>query len=296
MQIKLTETELKNIIKECVNDWCNLYYYDTSIFGNHKRLMNESLIRSYAPGKIRSMLKRNPKYHNIGISHIQFIQKDDNVGEFTNVIKQFTDTSKYNTSELDYLYHFEILFNKGIKCDINIINDIIEFMWKCGWNFMCLKDNKTNTVNKQITNELISNSTNCSLLFEPNYTKTINSDRLPNECYHITPISLLPSIMRSGLQPKNNGREVNHQERVYLFVDYDNEWKNTIAQGFRKSGRNEPYVLLSVNISSLKNKMDFYVDSNFMNGNDAIYTLESIPPQFIKVIDKEEDDNGRLEI
>ena len=43
-------------------------------------------------------------------------------------------------------------------------------------------------------------------------------------------------------------------------------------------------------------EMDFYVDSNFMNGNDAIYTLESIPPQFIKVIDKEEDDNGRLEI
>lgn len=67
------------------------------------------------------------------------------------------------------------------------------------------------------------------------------------------------------------------------------DWKQ-IAKTFRES-RDEIYSLLSIDTSKLYNKLKFYFDYLTMTDHPAIYTNETIAPQFISLIDSENNEN-----
>lgn len=284
---KITEVELRNIINNTIQELLGQYIPNTSLMSKvNKKYINEALIMTYAPGKIKQMIKRNPHYHNIGITNIQGIQKDEDLSWVFQ--KEFNDTTKNNTKELKHWHHFEIQFSKGINTDCEVLNELINFLDKCGWTFMGLRDNITSQIYKNISECNIKEIKNTSMYFEPNYNKTVENDEIPDTCYHVTSIRNIDGINKRGLQPRTYGRTVNHQARVYLWTDCLN-WKIDIAYAFRQSGENIPHVLLEIDMKELKNKVDFYPDTNFFNGHNAIYTFESIPPQYIKIIEKEDE-------
>lgn len=285
MIIKIRENELKQMIREALDDLVNAYQVDTSSIyaGCNSKILKENLIVTYAPGKLKRIINRNPTFQNIGITNVIGIQKDDDFTHPIETQRQFNNVENNNTFQLDYLYHFKIEFKKGFNCDIKTLKYLIEFMKKCGWYFMCVVDYNDNFKSyKMINNEVIRKVKSGYLLFEPDYVSPKDVFDIPDICYHVTPLSLLPNILKKGLKPMNKGREVNHQARTYLFLN-DYKWKEDIVKAFRKSGSDEPHVLLEVYMKRLKNTIKFYPDTNFMNGHPAIYTLECIPNNFINV-------------
>lgn len=105
--------------------------------------------------------------------------------------------------------------------------------------------------------------------------------------YHVCLLRVVSKILKQGLAPRNNGRIASHTERVYLFLEYNNEWKNDVASNFKESGKEEPYAYLKIDTRNIIPQIKFYYESNVMTNNPAIYTLEPTPPSVIKLIDKE---------
>jgi hypothetical protein len=126
------------------------------------------------------------------------------------------------------------------------------------------------------------------LTFEPIYPNKVEPNDLPNILYHICPTRIVSKIInRVGLTPRGYGKVGAHPERIYFFCnDVSRKWKD-IAYGFKeKMNIDEKYSLLEINVESIKNKVDFYKDINSFS-EKAVYTLEPIPHNLIKIIDNE---------
>ena len=124
------------------------------------------------------------------------------------------------------------------------------------------------------------------LTFRAKFNAEYKKTSVPRYLYHIAPVRVLNKIRKQGLTPRSNGRISSHPDRVYLFVEYPYNWKE-IADEFRKSGREEEYVLLRIDKEKLNKETKFYYDSNVMYSNIAIYTLEPIPANAIFAIERE---------
>lgn len=99
----------------------------------------------------------------------------------------------------------------------------------------------------------------------------------------MTKAKYLDRISKNGLTPKTTQKFNNHPERVYIFKNKPDNWRN-IVDFFKskdiESERNERYVLLTIDKSKLNKGIKFYYDPN-SNNETAFYTLEPIPPYAI---------------
>jgi hypothetical protein len=114
------------------------------------------------------------------------------------------------------------------------------------------------------------------LIFEPKFGEEISSENLPDILYHVTDEKYLNGIKSIGLKPTHKNKISYHPERIYLLKNTDDA--NGLVDNINFDIENP--ILLSIDISQIKDKFKFYVDPNLpING---IYVLNNIPPNLIK--------------
>ena len=106
--------------------------------------------------------------------------------------------------------------------------------------------------------------------------------------YHICPNVYLNRINHSGLKPKFSSWNVfSNPERLYFFLtelSHDDflKWVRHFRNGKRVRNSNDGWSLLKIDVSELTNNPVFYFDPRMKNG---IYTMDSISPENIEIID-----------
>lgn len=284
MIIPITEKSLKQYIKEIIDEELHCRFYENSWNLRPFELISEGLIMTYAPHKLISILNRKYDFEIYGASvkHFDRTQPNHPINKQNFVNKPVNTTKDYNR-----LIEIKIYFKYGLQyIDNKTLEDIIHTCESCGWIFASIQNAYTLEEYKEINKCDFTSKQPHNMYFRPKFDQKIKENGIPNECFHICPTKLVNKILKQGLHPKDYGRKSNHPERVYLFLQKPINWKE-IARTFRES-RNENYSLLKIDTSKLYNKFNFYFDSLTMTDNPAIYTNETIPPQYIIEIDREE--------
>ena len=105
--------------------------------------------------------------------------------------------------------------------------------------------------------------------------------------YHITYKDNLQNILKKGLRPKAKKTQEDsiyryYTDRVFLIVDSPNIKKDlvNVIQDLGYNPFSDDYVILKIDISKLN--ITYWWDD--ASGGETVYTIESIPPKFIKVI------------
>jgi len=197
--------------------------------------------------------------------------------------KNSNNTIKYN------------LVKNGQKT-FNNFHIVIDYLKNFGWNFSHIvyddgvglpKNSKEINFIENVSNLcrdvviFISASNDIELL---NYT---------GKTYHVTLDYLENKISKKGLTPRTNNKINNHKERVYMFLNYDKKIINKFAEDFLKYVNDdilynyENYVVFNVYEIDMNKNINcrlFY--DPFYKNNVAVYTLNSIRPDSINIIDK----------
>ena len=283
MIIPITEESLKQYIQEIVETEKYSKRYENFWDNRPFELISEGLIMAYAPHKLISILNRKYNFSKYGASIKIFDRINPNhpINHQKKLKKPITTTKDYNR-----FIEIAINFKYGLQLiDCKILNDIKHTCESCGWIFASMQNAYTLEWFKNIEDCNYNSKQAHNMYFRPKFGQQVKENGIPNACYHITPTKLVNKILKQGLHPKDYGRTSNHPERVYLFLQKSLDWKQ-IARTFRET-RDEKYSLLKIDTSKLYNKIIFYFDSLTMTDNPAIYTNETIPPQYINEIDRE---------
>ena len=135
------------------------------------------------------------------------------------------------------------------------------------------------TLLKEINNKL---TTKIKILFDAKYEDGIysNSVEIPNVAYHLTPLKNDNSIKDNGLYPKSNSRKINHKDRVYLFINYEDYGTllKTLKSNDHYNKNKQLYNLYEV---LLTEKNILHTDPD-MDG--AFFTYDHISPKNIKLL------------
>lgn len=118
------------------------------------------------------------------------------------------------------------------------------------------------------------------LQYEPKFENVIDVKKWKTIA-HITPERHLEKILKNGFSPRWNNNLFKYPPRVYFF-DGDTDPNNIIGMARSmdnaNGGKNEQYVLLTIDTSKIPEKIRFYGDTTYNNG---IFTYENIPPNVI---------------
>ena len=283
----IKESELREMIRERVKEELNkpyMYEYWNKL---NKYYVTEGLTVTYDSKKTVNILRNKYDFKSLGVTleHL-----NDNREEIR------SNNDRKTTRDSNAWYHIGLYFQFGVKDNADVVYDIIHTCDACGWflsdctyftrNGMEQNINVKNDKSVDFYDEKLK-KTPVKLLFRAKFNAEYKPKSVPAFLYHICPTRVVDRILRQGLTPRNNGRIASHPERVYLFIERNNDWED-IASQFRISGNDEPYSYLRVDTRKINPQIHFYYDSNVMQGNPAIYTLEPIPPTTIKVIDNQE--------
>lgn len=292
MRICIKESELREMIKQRINDWLNL----PDIYGGFDEAIRysitEGLTMTYSVNKMVGILNRKYDFNQLKAKLSYF---DDNRMS-KNMLSPFKNNSQ-TTRDDDNWYNLSIYFQFGVNDNADIVYDIIHTCDACGWflsdctyytrNGMEQNINVTNDKSVDVYDENLKKIP-VKIVFRAKFNAEYKPKSIPPYLYHICPTRVVDKILQQGLTPRNHGRIASHPERVYCFIKYDKDWKEDIASQFRISGGDEPYSYLEIDTRKIDKIPKFYYDSNVMEKHPAIYTLEPIPPTAIKVIDNQE--------
>lgn len=290
MKIQLTEKELKNIIFEETQRLLNYIFREYDYSNRDLKYINEGLIMTFEPNKIKHIIERKYDLSTMGARVVIYDRTTPNHP----IKQQINNKTIVSTKDYNKLAEIYIAFEKyGLtKVNPSILKDIIKTFDVCGWMFTSMQDMVCYNEYKNIEEcDHTKKFVPYKMYFRPKFDQVVNNNGVPNYCYHITPSRLVNKIVQQGLKPKNYGRTSNHTERVFLYYKYPQNWKNEIANNFRESRENEKYTLLKVNIGKWikdsekrNNRPKFQFDSLTMSDDyPAIYTFETIPPQYISI-------------
>lgn len=285
MIIPITETTLKEYIDDIISTQKNIKHRSDNWNKRPFEIISEGLIMTYTPHKLITILNRRYDFskYNATVKHFDRTSSDHPINSQKGTVYPVKSTKDYNR-----LIEIVIYFKKGLHCiDENTLNDIIHTCESCGWMFASLQNSYTLEEYKNVTDFDFTSTQPHNMYFRPKFDQEVKQNGIPNKCYHICPTRLVDKILKQGLHPKDYGRTSNHPERVYLFINKPLNWK-AIARTFKES-RNDTYSLLEIDTSRLYDKMKFYFDSLTMTDNPAIYTYETIPSEYISLIDSEEE-------
>ena len=289
---RIKEKELRELIKAHIKEELNRPFVYDKWLHLEKYPLTEGLTMTYSVNKVIGMLERKYelKKNNIKVSWV------DSNTKSKDIFSSFRKNDK-TTQESENWYWFSLYFGNGVQDESDYVNDIIHTCNACGWYLsdctyyqrdgvsqnILVKNNKTIDFNDEKMKGVP-----LKLSFRAKFNVEYKSKSVPPFLYHVCPLRVVPKILKQGLTPRNNGRIASHPERVYLFIEYNNGWKNDVATNFKESGKEEPYAYLKIDMRNINPQIKFYYDSNVMTNNPAIYTLEPIPPSAIELIDKED--------
>lgn len=185
-------------------------------------------------------------------------------------------------------------FKNRFFVQVNNHNVDIDKLWKItnnlGWYCSQIRNPFTNHDNNQVKYTR-SNLTShfekygeVMLLFEPKFDleiSTIDHKYL----YHFTKEMYWSKIMKYGLVPKNQEKQANHPERIYLaFSAYSAEkFGHKIMSNpnnIQKHDNNQG-IILKINVSNIMNYFKIYQDPNYYK--EGCYTLNTIPFSAISI-------------
>lgn len=298
MEIRITETKLKEYIKEAIIEHLNNPIWINPWYKLKEYPLTEGLTCSYNIGKVLGILKNQfsdeieNKIFNVG-SSIDFNRKSKDL--FKNTIN--INNNFKTTQDTDNWFRIEIYFTKGIRNNIELLNRIIKVCQTCGWFFTHFLYYKRNTETANIDTIVTKNidyndewlmKQPIYIFFRAKFNVEYKEKSIPDIVFHIAPVRVLDKIRKQGLTPRANGRQEIHPERVYCYLDKPDDWRE-IAAAFKESNKNEPYALLAIDRRKINPQIKFYYDSNtYFKYPTAIYTNEPIPPYAIEVIGRED--------
>jgi hypothetical protein len=136
---------------------------------------------------------------------------------------------------------------------------------------------------------------NIEICFEPKYDKTTTQLKT---LYHLSFSQHEDKILKNGLVPRAKSKLSNHTDRIYLCdnikscynligrmkheIKYDDTGKYKIPPKSNKDFHK--WVIFEIDATDLE--IDLYPDPNY---KDGFYCVKSIPPNRIKVVDREEE-------
>lgn len=123
--------------------------------------------------------------------------------------------------------------------------------------------------------------------FEPKYDFKLEIEQ--NFIYHVTPDILWVHIQSYGLTPKTKAKITNHPERIYFVLENDENIKTLIINLFNKLSEKsksliKKYYILKIDISKLKDKINFYEDPNYIE--KGVWAYQNVPPKYIEIEDE----------
>ncbi len=196
----------------------------------------------------------------------------------------------------DYLLFLPLINNLGYfvsQIETSILNNETSILKYDKWPFDQFQ-------NKYDNEEEFNKIQYIEFILEPIFDKQIIN--IDNLYYHVTYKFLVDKIMKNGLSTKTRNVITYHPERLYLTTSINDaklfaKNKTTkLRQTSNKKYKNDPiyidkqktfkkseltYSLLEINVQNINN-FKLYKDPNFENG---YYTLDTISPENIKIID-----------
>jgi hypothetical protein len=126
---------------------------------------------------------------------------------------------------------------------------------------------------------------------EIGYESRLNGEMIPNKtkAYHVTPDIFVDNVLDNGLTPKTESKLSDHPERIYLFLNPDNTFKQMVKVLFNSLSDEKKksiyeYKVLEIDLTQLPNHK-FFLDPQSSPTYMSIFTLQPIPKSAIKVID-----------
>lgn len=200
------------------------------------------------------------------------------------------DPVRYKNKEFDGLISVgaAILGNGEQDTEISVIDLIMpnddatkerirKFIEACGWYVAGDQEDPS-----------ICRPGHTRITYEKKFQKEVDKESevaVPDIIYHITQEHLLPKIHKNGLVPRHNDKKAHHPDRVYFITqELTKSELRTFATQFMVTNNAPDYVeknlmtLLTIDISSIKDKIKFYPDPN---ADGAVYTYDNIPPDCI---------------
>lgn len=271
----ITETQLKTIIKDCLNKYLvesqkGVNSFRVDVTPNEiedirkslpktedeivKHWLKEGLISSYPSQKIKNILM-----NTFGLSERQ-------------IVFNTTDTGEKNVETIT------LILNSKITSDD--LGRLINKMNACGYFPICgFEQYKRNKDLGEIT-------------FEPKFTQDIGS-KIREKCqylFHVTPSVMIGKIRKNGLIPKSKNTIFQYPDRIYFMegdmLTYSQILSlkniqivrnNTNPQGTNPKD-NLNYSLLTLALEKIPKDVKFYKDPLAKN---AVFTYDNIPASSI---------------
>ena len=240
----------------------NIYNNEFVNFEKNGELLREGLIKSYGADYVISNLKKvfdlTSKFENYKKNNSKgYIATDSSTLRF--------DRKDKETSVIELI----------IPNNKTQIERIEKFLNVCGWYVA------SNDIDQYCKNGFVH------LVFEKKYQKPLKNNKIevPNIIYHITQKAYLPKIKEKGLVPKSGNKISKHPERIYFLTDKLPETDLSVfsKQFFIHTNSDEyieynKMVLLTIDVSSIRNTINFYSDPN---ADGCVYCYDNIPPKCI---------------
>jgi len=116
-----------------------------------------------------------------------------------------------------------------------------------------------------------------TIKIEPKYNT--ESNKIPDNLYHITDVKNLDKIKKMGIVPKSKNKISLHPSRIYLTYLDQTKWLSKI---FKKNHQMDPIVIKIDTYHLYKDrKIKLYIDPRMQ---DAYYTYDNIPPDYFEEI------------
>jgi len=220
----------------------------------------EGLIQSYSVNDVIRGLHILNKNHNLNIKY------------------SYRDSDQNRS-----LPYINIVFKKD---EPEIKDKVVNFFNTCGWYIIDIvtKDGISYKERKNIKNynELFNIN---HFVFRAKFDTEIDPKNWPEYLYHVTPEVFFKKIIKNGLKPKSLGKNINHEEHIYLFDYLDNEETLNLIINLHKKrkiseyeAKPNIYILLKIDIYAQHGLTKLYVDPDLFNG---YFTLNNIYPQSI---------------
>jgi len=195
--------------------------------------------------------------------------KTTNINKTTNIIKNNYPSLEIDIDKNNNTFKIKNFNTKNFNELLKLINNL---GWFPSWV-------KSPFYNGKYFEGVELNSTS-QIRFEAKYDE--KEENIPNFLYHISPALNTPKIYKNGLAPKSRSKASYHPERVYLLKD-PSQAEDLADLFYQKTGENI-WDLLQIDTSKIPGDyLRLYKDPNYDNG---YYTLNNIPPQALKIIEK----------
>jgi len=192
----------------------------------------------------------------------------------------------------------DIMYNHAFGLCLDVIN-VMMINWFGWFPSKMVMVNWMNMINTKMYDEefllnIYKNLKSVEITYESKYDL---EDNIPNKLYHLSIQQFETKISKNGLIPKAGNKLTKYFERIYVCKNIDDCKKliprmklsfNDKKLNNKKLKLNDKWVIyeINTNLSNKPNdfKLKLFKDPNYPFG---YYIIDNIPPQNMKIVDKE---------